>query len=517
MNNDTKSASTSIRKRLILLLLIGLPLLFLLISIAVSVPLYKQIIQKEDEGMRQFARYMLNAGLLSSQKKPIAINEKTRETEYIFDNAPDNLEHMLFADEYDFVLWDKSGKLLESSLAYEAVLENGATVAKHVSNTVTPFVYKPKAQGFSNSGNVLNLDAWRLYYLTNPKTGETILVVQSWQTRLASIKAFVWDQMLLLLLNLPLLVILVVWAVHRGLRPLHSLANAVHKRHANELTPIQQDVPKELLPLTNALNQLFMRVSASLEKEKRFTADAAHELRSPITAIKLQATELQYLLAQNSSQSNDHGVDKLASLQAAQRIQRITERASHLIEQLLTLTKLDNQLDATETALEKQSINWLEVSEQALQSVSLTAREHGVTLKRHMHAKNTAAILPLADTQGGNSILLTLMLRNLLSNAICYGAGCDKVALKQVELTLSDNHISIRDYGNGIAPEYLERVKERFFRPAGQAQRGSGLGLSIVDRIAQLHGLNIAIDNHADGGVLVVISQQGAVTDILKC
>lgn len=584
-NHPQQSQPTSIRQRLIRYLLVGLPLLFLVISLAVSLPLYQQILAEEDASMKQFAQMMLKQSSASAEHD--VLNDLLTEDEQQLDLellASLSDDDALLPTGADFVIWDKSGNLLTSSLMDDAPQDNDSYDKKHRTthqgspqeqpdqkqhqkqhqklenqreelekeqittnqtsaseryplfyDAVSKHAAAHKAKhstgtsaqsGFINTGNMFATDAWRVYYATHARSGETIVVAQRWELRLGNIWTFVFEQMWLLLLSLPLLVGMVIWAVHKGLRPINQLTKTVQQRHANDLAPVSQAVPKELQPLTTALNQLFQRVTVSIDKEKRFTADASHELKSPITAIKLQANELEHSLmqrlanqtAQNQgiqstdiqSPANAETDDTLASIESLQRIQRTANRASHLVEQLLTLTKLTDQ---DEHAFEKQPINWMNVSDDALQSVSLAARKQGVKLVRHL--PSGADVMPLT----GSPALLSLLLRNLLDNAIHYGSAQDvedggsleKSALEKdvmrntVELTLAHDHISVRDHGKGIAPEHLQRIHERFFRPAGQTHTGSGLGLSIVERIAQLHGLQVQIDNHPEGGVIVVV------------
>lgn len=524
-NTIAQTKPISIRRRLIRYLLIGLPLLFLLISLVVSLPLYQQLLAEEDESMKQFAHMMLAPPDLNTILQKIDTDdEKTLAQELINKEFTETLTDDVFMPNLsEYGIWNASGTLLNSSInpsSEEEIPTHSSTnqvaiqekylndfykkVTHHLS-TKTVSGQKSHKSGYLNTGNIFAKDAWRLYYAVQPKTGEMMVVAQPWSQRLDSLWMHVFEQMMWLFLSLPLLVGLVIWAVHKGLKPINQIANTVKKRHANDLAPVDDAIPKELQPLTKALNQLFLRVSASIDKEKRFTADASHELKSPITAIKLQANELQHSLMQglsttlNKDTTNKDRTNTLESIEAVQRIQRTANRASHLVDQLLTLTKLTDQ---DTQHIEKQAINWVTVSNDALKSVSLTARENEVKLVRHINTQDDHDILPVS----GNATLLTLLLRNLLDNAVRYGAGGDNVSNKTVELTLSQHGIMIRDHGNGIAPQHLERIHERFFRPAGQTQTGSGLGLSIVERIADLHGLQVAIDNHKDGGVNVVIN-----------
>ncbi|WP_434354244.1 ATP-binding protein [Psychrobacter sp. HD31] len=504
----------SIRNQLIKTLLIGLPLLFLIIAIGVSIPLYQQIIDDDDEAMQQFSQMVLNDRMVE-QSFQNSLNKESLEhmqqlSNQVFDEQIDTpdpffIEDILFAESFELAIWDKSGNLIEDD---QPDINKTDELSKKTPSILTGLDIKNISHGFHNIGNIFSKNSWRVYITTNPKTGETIAVAQSLKERITNIIGFISEQMLMLLLSLPILIAMVIWAVHKGLRPLNTLTNEIQTRHTNDLAPVSEYVPSELQPLTKALNQLFIKVADGIDKQKRFTAEASHELKTPITAIKIQANELQHHLQQGliaEADTHHSNESTLEALQSAQRIQKTADRSSHLIEQLLTLTKLDDASASNSlNKIKKQPINWLSISEQALQSVSRLARNHGVKLQRHIHTKDESHILPMAE--GGNPVLLVLMFRNLLENAICYGASDKTVTKKHIELTLAAHYISIRDYGNGISKEHLTRIRERFFRPAGQTHTGSGLGLSIVDRVAELHGLNVEIENCNDMGVMVKIT-----------
>lgn len=512
--SPTQSSSLSIRQRLMRYLLIGLPVLFLCISLAVSLPLYQQILAEEDEGMQQYA-HILQSEFANNIDKEQWIEESSALFGYLEEDT-------LLPIGAEYAMWGKNEKLVSSSLldmhddyhehddifsteldAHERsqlIALFKTTLAKQLSKTSN---HAQKSSGFINTGSIFAKDTWRIYYAVDTRLGNSTVVAQPWRMRLITLWEYVIEQMTLLLLSLPLLIGIVIWVVHKGLRPIHQLASEVENRHASDLAPIEQAVPKELKPLTTALNQLFAKVTSSIDKEKRFIADASHELKSPITAIKLQANDLQESLMQQVASTNSVSTGyegALSSIESLQRIQRTADRATHLVEQLLTLTKLNEQ---AQLDIEMQPIDWMSVSEEALQSVSLTAREQGVKLLCHTHETDEHDVLPLT----GNTALLSLLLRNLLDNAIRYGAGGDNVARKVVELTLASDSINVRDFGNGIEPVYLDSIRERFFRPAGQRHTGSGLGLSIVDRIAELHGLYVDIANHENGGVNVTVTK----------
>lgn len=450
----TMKSLGSIQRRLLLYLSLVLPLLGILISLMTATPLYQAISADDDANLQHMARLMSEAHRI----------------DFTADMSPDEEVLLLMMEDlYDsqandtaFAVWDNTGQQTDG---------DGAII----------LAYQPNVNGFVNTDKWWKASAWRVYYLTDSRNGKTVAVAQPWRERLAVLLESMLEQLLFLLLLLPILLATVWWGVRVGLRPLRQVAHDIEQRHALDLTPIQRDVPTELQPLTAALNALFIRVEATLTREQRFTADAAHELRSPLTAIKIQVEAL------NNKTSDD------AQAQHLHTIQRTIDRAAHLIEQLLTLAKLDPMTQIPHA----EPIDWLDVSDHALQSVNVFAREKRIRLHRQM---NDGATLPIQ----GDATLLTLLLRNLLDNAVRYSEPHSEVTL-----TLDNDCLSVRDQGQGIAEADLPRVQERFFRPPGQTQSGSGLGLSIVAQIAALHGLTVTLDNHPDGGVTAILSYNG--------
>ncbi|MBR2251320.1 MAG: two-component sensor histidine kinase, partial [Neisseriaceae bacterium] len=229
-------------------------------------------------------------------------------------------------------------------------------------------------------------------------------------------------------------------------------------------------------PLTHALNHLFGRVQETIQREQRFTSDAAHELRSPLAALKVQA---EVLAMSDTEEEQTHAlVNILDSI----------DRSERLIGQLLALSRLDSNTGDTLNEV----IDWASISEKVLQNSARNAREKHIQLKREVFSGSLKEVLPLT----GNPTLIELMLRNLIDNAIRYTPIEGEVVLE-----MGDDFVRVMDNGKGIDPAYLPRIRERFFRPPGQKESGSGLGLSIIDRIATLHGLTFILQNRETGGL----------------
>ena len=434
-------ATTSIRRRLLAYLSGGLLALWLATALASAAVALHEINEIADSQMNQLARSLMQvpqAAAGSTANLPPAGGAESSNN--------------------GFAIWDKHGTLL---------------LADRYGREI-PF---QTASGFHNNRAAWQGSAWRYLYLHDEHSGRTVAVSQRLKERLSTLTNALWVQLALTFLSLPLLLWLIARGIRRGLTPLDLLAGELAARNAQSLQPVSEQVPAETLPLVQSLNALLARVAESLAREQRFTADAAHELRSPLAALKVQA-EVLAMSSDEAEQQHHLG-----------NIHESIDRANRLTEQLLTLARLDPM----QALPDAQPIDWQRSAHQALQSVNLQAREKRVQLKLECACGFGQVFPPL-----GNEVLLQLMLRNLLDNAIRYSPPNSHVTL-----TLAANGLSVCDEGPGIAAEHLPRIRERFYRLPGQSQQGSGLGLSIVERIADLHGLRLDLVNADERGLCV--------------
>ena len=435
--------ATSIRRRLLAYLSGGLLALWLATALASAAVALHEINEIADSQMSQLARSLMQvpqAAAGSTADLPPAGGAESSNN--------------------GFAIWDKHGTLL---------------LADRYGREI-PF---QTASGFHNNRAAWQGSAWRYLYLHDEHSGRTVAVSQRLKERLSTLTNALWVQLALTFLSLPLLLWLIARGIRRGLTPLDLLAGELAARNAQSLQPVSEQVPAETLPLVQSLNALLARVAESLAREQRFTADAAHELRSPLAALKVQA-EVLAMSSDEAEQQHHLG-----------NIHESIDRANRLTEQLLTLARLDPM----QALPDAQPIDWQRSAHQALQSVNLQAREKRVQLKLECACGFGQVFPPL-----GNEVLLQLMLRNLLDNAIRYSPPNSHVTL-----TLAANGLSVCDEGPGIAAEHLPRIRERFYRLPGQSQQGSGLGLSIVERIADLHGLRLVLANADEGGLCVQV------------
>jgi two-component system sensor histidine kinase QseC len=276
-----------------------------------------------------------------------------------------------------------------------------------------------------------------------------------------------------LLVALPLLGLLVWFAVGSALRPVDRIGVALARRDPHYLAPLEGEVPKEIAPMVERLNDLLVRVQSSLESERRFTSDAAHELRTPLAALK---TQLQ--VAQGAGESSERG-------QAIAKAIAAGDRATRLVEQLLTLARLEH--DAWRRQAETVDLHALVA--QALAESAQAASEKNIRLS--LEGEPGPAIT-------GHSGLLAILLRNLIDNALRYSPPHSEVGIS-LRHAANGVVLEVQDQGPGIPPEERDNALRRFHRLEEAQSGGSGLGLSIVARIAELHGARIELREGPQG------------------
>jgi two-component system OmpR family sensor kinase len=353
-------------------------------------------------------------------------------------------------------IWDPSGGVIYSSDA-------------------TPPLPLTRTAGFTT----LDHDGrrWRMFTaLAGPRT---IQVAQPTALR-AQLAADVALRILLPILGaLPLLGVLVWLLVGRGLAPLSRLARSVAGRSPASLEALPAaGLPQELQPLVGALNGLLARLEGAFTLQRRFAADAAHELRSPLTALALQIQLLE--------RAGDDG----GRAAAIERLKQGVRRAMRLVEQLLTMARLEPEAARRPTG-----------------PVALDAIVRTVVADLDVLAQGKGVALALARAEpvrvSGAADAWSILANNLVDNAIRYtpaGGRIEVRAHRAGDLAV----LEVADSGPGIAAADRERVFDRFYRGAGVDAPGSGLGLAIVKQVADLHGATVAFDEGLDGGGLTV-------------
>ena len=440
-----KTAWFSLRRRLLLLILGGGAVLWLAMLVLSYLDAHHEIDELLDAQLAQTAQTLLALASHEAHEGDEGIAE--------LGNEADKHQHNL-----RFQIWGADGVLLMRS-------KNAPT---------TPLTLQ---EGFSE---ISDRDGqWRCFSLWDKSRVLQVQVGEDQEGRDELILQVAWKLLLPALFGLPLLGGWVWLATRRGLAPLDAVATQINHRDPAHLDPLAPArAPTEIKPLLQALNGLFGRVKQALLNERRFTADAAHELRTPLAALAAQAQ-----VAQRSGNEAERQ-------HAIEQVREGVVRAAHLIDQLLTLARLDPDQPLADV----RPVCLKPLAE------AVCAAHGGAAVD-----KQIALELDAVEAQvPGNATMLQILLRNLLDNAIRYTpcGGRVRVMLSAVD---SGVVLQVCDNGPGIPAAERAAVFQRFHRGAGQEQPGSGLGLSIVQRIAELHGARIAL-TEGEGGCGLSIS-----------
>lgn len=312
----------------------------------------------------------------------------------------------------------------------------------------------------------INAQPWRAYYLHSPDGAWVVAAGQSLHERDELVCDLIGSQLIPWLLMLPILLVAMGWAVRQALTPMRDLTRDLQHRDAHDLAPVPVAyAPVELQPLLQAMNGLFERISSALERERRFTADAAHELRTPLAVLSAQWDRF------------NRTADTSEKAQAAAAMRAGIERMSRLVDQLLRLS----QLDAAQGLQKRDPLQWPDLAREAISAVLPVVERRRIQLE---------CLWPDTPEQApawrGDPQLMSALLRNLLDNACRYSPPGSTVTLR-----FTGDAVSVENEGESLSPDRWARLGERFYRTEGQAEPGSGLGVSIALRIAELHGLTL--------------------------
>jgi len=331
--------------------------------------------------------------------------------------------------------------------------------------------------GFSNMD--WKGQSWRVF--TQLDGNRIIQVAHPLSLRQEMAADFARRAVLPLIALVPLLAIGIWFLVGRALAPLSSISAALRARTPAALEPLpQENLPEELVPLVGSLNDLLGRLQQTLEVQRQFVGDAAHELRSPLTAVQLQLSLLK----------RASGEEERAA--AIERLERGVQRSNRLVQQLLTLARQDPRL----LDVDSENVDMQQLARELVADFEPQALLHRQTLRLESAPE---AVLVRGDREA-----LRVMLSNLIDNALRYTPSQGSVivrAARQGDAAL----IEVEDTGLGIPPEQRLRVFDRFYRvPRAAAEEGSGLGLAIVKRVADRHAATVSLDDGSSGSGLRV-------------
>lgn len=348
------------------------------------------------------------------------------------------------------------------------IWDNGVRLTLR-SETAPATRLSPVDKGFSDVGD------WRVFSLWDEGEKNLVQVAESRQARFAVSRVLARHLLVPIAIALPMLALSLVVLIRTSLAPVSRLADSIGRRSPDRLDEIPSaDAPRELLPVLGRLNELFARVDESLLRERRFTADAAHELRTPLAAMR---THAQVARGGQSGAERDAALDSVVTA---------VDRASHLVNQLLIMARLDAEAMAGRFS----------VCDLRSHATEVLAMEANTAVTR-------SVVIELAEGPPVKiwfePTLLAVLIRNLVDNAIRYSPPGGRVRIKVAASFAGEAVLEVSDEGPGIAPEQRQRVLDRFYRIAGTKDTGAGLGLAIVARIVEVAAGRLELDDNPDG------------------
>lgn len=367
----------------------------------------------------------------------------------------------------------------ESTLEFQWVSNTGILLAR--SAAMPERVIAPLEEGFRYFN--FNHYRWHLLVTASADKNSWYILAERDDQRYRMAEAMILQAVYPMVIAIPLIALIIWWVTGVGLRPVAKLARELRQREATDLHALeQQDMPTELVQLAQSANDLLRRLDASFAREKRFSGDAAHELRTPIAALKIHCENLLH--------------EWHPAPASVEKLKLGIERMSYLVEQILLLNRTapDHFMGTFET------VNLTQLAKQAIvdHSEALELKQH------HIEFNGDECWV------SGDRAALTSLLNNLLGNAIKYTPDAGRIAIN-TWLRGRDVVLEVMDNGPGIPDAERERVFDRFYRLGGDRHNskttGCGLGLSIVQQVIDLHGAHIALtQSRYEQGLLVMVT-----------
>lgn len=355
---------------------------------------------------------------------------------------------------------------LEDDEFYFQIISKGTVVAKSSAAPNQPFISSDRGgfKGFKTA--MINGTDWRVFVLKPRHSNIEIQVAHAVEMRYEFLEDLAEE---LIVVGLIILIISLLFngsLVYFGLKPLTIMSQKIGRISPKNLTPIDvESSAQEIIAIEESLNMLLVNLEVSRRHERQFTADASHELRTPLSAIQMKLQLLKRLRP-----------ELVADLQP---LQHDVERATHLIEHLMLLARLDPM---SVSSSEKLSCAPVDISALFLEVID---SYHAESAKKSIYIES-ALEMPPEITVMANYDLLYIALKNIVGNALKYAPSGSMVMLS-VQETDTTIEIVVTDNGNGVSEEELARLTQRFYRVLGTNEIGSGLGLSIVRKIVELH------------------------------
>ncbi len=325
-------------------------------------------------------------------------------------------------------------------------------------------------KGFTKK--IIDDDEWRLFMCPSHDGKNIIVVGQEREYRQEVVLRILLRHLSPWLILLPLFLIGLSIILYREFKPLRRLSTQLRQREAHDTTLLDEStLTPETRPLIQSLNALFTRISLLLQRERAFVSNAAHELRTPLAGLRVQAEVME--LCHNDAKGRDN---------ALQKILLGTARCTHLVEQLLLLSHIEATGPEQQAAKKSEKIDWPMLVTQAFEEV----QENALSKSICMELLQTNQKLQ----QYGFAELWSIAVRNILDNALRYTPSGGRIVL-----SLDTKSLTLQNTAPHLHSDILAQLGQRFYRPAGQKEQGSGLGLAIVRHIATLHGAQVLMEN----------------------
>lgn len=383
-------------------------------------------------------------------------NGFTPETQKISDEIIDDIDNAEDEDEsIGFAVFSNDGKQIFNDG------ENG--------RYFSPF-------GKMNSFGTEEIDDedWRVIRLMTTDRNYIVAVGQELDFRHEIVEDMFEEFMTPWVIGLVILLLTMILLLTKEFSSLNRLASHVKNRKADDLSCLEEkNLPQEIKPLITSINQLLSRIEDMLHRERNFIADSAHELRSPLTALKVQLEVAQ--MSADDPQSIKESLEKL---------EQGIERSSHLVEQLLAFSRIESGFNALPD--NNHPLDWALIINQVVSDYTAAAEKKSITIK--------AEITDTPPFDQGNPVWIALMIKNLIDNAIKYSPQGAEIIIR-----LKDKELTVLNTQTTVSPDHLKHLGERFYRPAGQKEQGSGLGLSIISKIASVYHCKTEYKNTAEG------------------
>ena len=360
-----------------------------------------------------------------------------------------------------------------------AVFDLNGNMVFHDNENGKDFVFQSVTGAFLNEN--VDGEPWRIIRVKSADKNFIVAIGQELEYRSDVAWDLIEEFMLPWLIGFGILLIFMLLIVEREFKPLKHAAKLIKQRNIDDLSEVSVNgVPREVLPLVDAINELLKKLELLLQQERRFVADAAHELRTPLTALSVQLEVLQMEI--DNKKNRDKAVNNL---------EQGLVRASHLVEQLLLLSKIENSLVVD--TYEQELIDWKKLVFSVCDEYKIGAQQKSISFE----IKKLTTKGPIDKA---NKTLISIVVKNLVENAVKYST---ENAIVRIET--SADYLKVFNSGINVKNEHITYLGQRFYRPSGHNEKGSGLGLSIVKLITKYYGCKLKFSNIDDGFEVVIV------------